>query len=73
MINQVLYVWLQQVQGLLETSLKLISENKDIFIVIFGVGIVPLGVRFVWWMIQQRRQRQILPDTFPSVETSHYV
>ncbi len=65
MINQVLYVWLQQVQGLLETSLTLISENKDIFIVILGVGIVPLAGRFLWWMIQQRRQRQIFPDTFP--------
>ncbi|MEQ8383383.1 MAG: tetratricopeptide repeat protein [Coleofasciculus sp. A1-SPW-01] len=65
MINQVLYVWLRQVQGLLETSLTLISENKDIFIVILGVGIVPLTVRLFWWMLQQRRQRQILPDTFP--------
>ncbi|MEQ8466758.1 tetratricopeptide repeat protein [Coleofasciculus sp. E1-EBD-02] len=65
MINQVLYVWLQQVQGLLETSLKLISENKDIFIVILGVGIFGQAVGFLWWILQQRRQRQIFPDTFP--------
>jgi hypothetical protein len=65
MTNQALYIWLQQAQDFLETILKFISDNKDAFIVVLGAGTLPLAVRFIWSLIQQRRKRRILPDTFP--------
>jgi hypothetical protein len=63
MTNQALYIWLQQAQDFLETILKFISDNKDAFIVVLGAGSLPLAVRFIWSLIQQRRKRRILPDT----------
>lgn len=64
-MNQSLYILLQQAHEIWNTIWSFISNNDSALNFFLGRGILLLILGFIWWLYQQFRKRQIRPDTFP--------